>query len=848
MEETDATLREPAGPAEDAQDGHDGRDERDERDERDGRAGDEYGAVIGGDASGPVVVGHHNVVIDGNGSTVNLIAPQERPRPERREQTLLLPRRQRELVGRESELEVLEAAVREGGLVQLWGPPGVGKSTLLRHAARCLEPGRDGALFLSAAHREVEDLAQEIFEACYEAPGYAPTRTELRRLMAGVEVTVYVDDADLNSEQLRHLADAAPAATFVFASHERSLLGESVQVELQGLRREAGLELLARELRGPLPESERVAADELCMLSLGRPLLLLRAAGLARLDASSEVMLPRPAEIKGLLPLLFQRLDAAAMRALSLLATLRDAELAPDHIGALCEADDPDALCAELAGLGLALATERGYRCAPDAVPEVRRRSPEPFPADRLCDHFARWATSPTATPAQVADHGRALELSAELAEQQGRPDLAVRLARAVSPLLARSLRFGVWGRLLDQGQEAAQQAGDGTARAYFTHEKAIRCLLIGQRVMAAVLLAEAVVLWRELGDSQGAEAALNAQQYAPPEASAQPAPDTGSGMGADSGSPDSGADSGFADSGADTGFADSSSGSPDSLDVGPGQSPDAGTTVTAPDTGTTVTAPDAGTTASPTPDAGTTVPTPDAAATAPTPDVGTSHGLGPDLTADPTGLASSSVPPTPDSAAYLMDPITPTAAHSAGSASAGATGVGGATAGGATAGGTAAGGAAAGGAAAAGGLGAVGGVLGALLAAAVAVAVGIGIQQNQDSESTSAPTQTDELAGVWRDGGGNTFEITESGSGSYTFAVQAVCGGADTVEVTGSNGSYSGTAPVGEEASCTVLGQADMTITVASDGSTASVETTAQTNGDWECYSCGTQTWTRIE
>ncbi|MFE7568830.1 hypothetical protein ACFU76_18010 [Streptomyces sp. NPDC057539] len=43
----------------------------------------------------------------------------------------------------------------------------------------------------------------------------------------------------------------------------------------------------------------------------------------------------------------------------------------------------------------------------------------------QLCDHFARWAALPTTTASQVADHGRALELVAELAEEQGRPDLA---------------------------------------------------------------------------------------------------------------------------------------------------------------------------------------------------------------------------------------------------------------------------------------------------------------------------------------------------------------------------------------------------------------------------------------
>ncbi|WP_445394724.1 ATP-binding protein [Streptomyces sp. LE64] len=839
MDDRDGIPQQPAGSAEDA---HDGAGRR--RGRGGERAGDTYGASIGGTMTGPLVVGHHNVVIDGDGSTVNLVTPRERPTPRRREQALLLPRRSPELIGREVELSALEAAVRAGGLVQLWGPPGVGKSSLLRHAARCLEPGRDGVLFLSAAHREVEDLAQEVFEACYEAPGYAPTRTELRRLMAQVEVTVYVDDADQDPERLRALADAAPAATFVFAGHERTLPGESAQLALQGLHPAAGLELLARELRGPLPPSERVAAEELCALSLGRPLLLLRAAGLARLDASGTgLTLPRPASVQGLLPLLLPRLDATALRVLDLLATLPDAEVAPGHIGALCGADDPDALCAELTALGLTLAAERGYRCAPDAVPEVRRRSPEPFPVERLCDHFTEWAASPAATPAQVADHGRALELVAELAERQGRPELAVRLARAVSPLLARSLRFGVWGRLLDRGQDAARRAGDATATAYFTHERAVRCLLIGQRVAAAVLLAEAVVLWRELGDDRGAEAALNAQQYAPPE----PAAPTDPGPGADPPAPDPGTDATnpaqdpHPDRGVD----------PGPQDVGPAGSPD---TAAAPPT-----APDA-----PAASAPSEAPAqPEATGTASTPDAGgPTRADGPDPVAE--AASTSPAPPVPDGSAHLLDPTGHTVSHAAAAPTAPAVGA------------VGAGGAATGGASAFAGLGGMVKVLAALVTAALVV--GTGIQQEwwtdraasstdtnagtwqdragssdapRDAEreraSASPSPLTDELAGAWRDGSGNTFQVAKTGSGSYALLVGAGCGDTETVRLSGGDGSYSGTVPVSDRTSCTVVGRADMTVSVATDGDTAQVVTTARLGADRECYNCGTQTWTRL-
>ncbi|GCD93089.1 hypothetical protein [Embleya hyalina] len=184
-------------------------------------------------------------------------------------------------------------------------------------------------------------------------------------------------------------------------------------------------------------------------------------------------MLPRPGTIADLLPPLLDRLDAAATNALRLPASLGDAEMGAAHIGALVGLPDPVGLCDRLAEPGLVEATEHGYRCASDALPVLRDRHTRPFPVETLCEYFAGRVALPTTEPAEVACHGRALEVVAELAEWSGRPDLAVRLARAASPTPARSLRFGVWGRILSSGSLAAEHAKDTNATAYFKHDKA---------------------------------------------------------------------------------------------------------------------------------------------------------------------------------------------------------------------------------------------------------------------------------------------------------------------------------------------------------------------------------------
>ncbi|MFJ8439026.1 hypothetical protein [Kitasatospora griseola] len=509
--------------------------------------GNDYRLDIDGDALGPVVVGDHNLVVDAqHGSTVTLLVAGHHPNPVRREQVALLPRRQQDPLGRAAELADLERAIRARGLVQLYGPSGTGTSMLLRHAARRPAGADDGRVYLNAADREIGDLAQEIFEACYDAVGYAPSELELRRLMDGVHVTVYLDNADLSRTQALALADLAPDATFVLASHRPSLLDEDgTLVELAGLDRAAGLELLTRELRRPLAPDELAGATALWQAAQGRPLHLLQAAVLARLRSTTGGGLPRAGEVSELIPLLLDGLDDPSTEVLRLLATLDGAELAPDRIGAIADLPDAAAVCERLADVGLLRAEQHGYRCPPDAVAAALGRT-APFPFERICERLTEWVTRRDTTPAEVAEHSRALERAVILAEAAGRPELAVHLARAASPAMARALRPGAWGRLLGRGWNAAERAGDRPAQTFFVHEEGIRSLLTGRRVIAAALLGEAALLWKAIGDLHGATAALNAQSVAPalagplptvPTVPTVPAPSTGlSGAGAHGG------------------------------------------------------------------------------------------------------------------------------------------------------------------------------------------------------------------------------------------------------------------------------------------------------------------------
>ncbi|MFE4669410.1 ATP-binding protein [Streptomyces sp. NPDC056716] len=783
-------------------------------------AGADNAAHIGGDAHGHVVVGNQNLVVDAHdGSTVTVVVPGAQPRPERRTRTALLPRRQQEPLGRDAELAALESHLATHRVVQIYGPPGSGTSALLRHAARHLPPGRDGVVFIDAVGRDPRDLPQMLFEAGYDTQGYAPSDTDLRRLMAGVEITVYLDHADFGRDQILALLETAPDAVFVLAGTGRTLLpGDGGHLEVRGLGQEAALDLLSRALRRPLTDEERPLAADLWRATDGIPLRLVQAAAAALSGAAQR--LPRPGEIAGLVPVLLRRLDTPSTRVVRLLAAFGDAGLAPGHIGSITDTGGSAAdRCRELAERGLLTGTDDGaYRCTAEVVAEIRRQPPTPLPVTRIARHFITWLGRPDTTPADVARVSEALERAAALLQQAGHPELAVAVTRAAAPAMARSLRFGAWGRLLDRGRDTSRAAGDRDAEAYFTREQAIRNLLIGRRVLAAALLYQAVLIWRELGDTEALGQAEALQQALPP------VPEQGGGVAGDVGEVgDSGAmspDGGWSDR-VQPDVVPSDGVAPDLVPSG-----SASPAPPAPDTAAQV--------VSPPPDAGSV----SASVASPPP---------PAAPADPAALGA--VVPDPASAAT-------SAAHGSTAASAGSGAAGTVT----TAAATTTAGAGAGGIALAvlAVLAVIGvAVFGPRLASAIDDATGD--SQAAPTPSYSAPPFYDDsgaepepdptdLAGIWSTPGGDV-QIVALGTGEYGFST-----GCETIGLSGYGDTYTGTANLYDvdAADCaSVLGTATVEVELMPGGQSAVYSLSGaefyDAQGQGDCLSCTTETWSRV-
>lgn len=463
------------------------------------------------------VVGDRHVIVSTE-QGLSVSAAKALPSPARRLVLPPLPPLGDEPIGREEERAALGLMIAPGEPVQIRGPDGIGKSTLLRRLAHDVADRGEPVVHIRGAGRELDDVLQDLFEAWFDGSGYAPSRTRLRELLGGISAVLLVDDLDCPPGRLREFLETGPGIALVFTSASGQSPADRT-VELGGLGRRAAFGLLARELGRPLQREEIPAATSLWETTGGGPLELIRAAAASM---TPEGRLGDGPVFGSAVPFLYARLGRAERDVLALFAALPSA---PVSEGLLAEVAGTEG-AAEAAGrlVRLGLLTEepssggRRYRLAPGVgglLPAEAAPGAEALEA--LTARVTGWARAPGTSASALSAHAGLLTgLTTVMTES--RPDLAVRLARAAAPAMAGALRWGAWRELLDAGLAAAERAGDERAVAYFTHERGVHMLAKGA-TGAAAALAAAALLWRELGDSAGAAITTRAQaaMTAPP-------------------------------------------------------------------------------------------------------------------------------------------------------------------------------------------------------------------------------------------------------------------------------------------------------------------------------------------
>ncbi|MFE9627602.1 hypothetical protein [Streptomyces sp. NPDC006527] len=455
---------------------------------------------MGGDLTGSQVgIGGKVVQIQANGfATVLFVDGVEVSRAERRPLARQVQaRRSLSALGRERELARLADAVSAAEPVQVYGPSGIGKTTLLLHATGrgtlgAVTAAEEGIVLLSVRGLPVEEVLQEVFLATYQVTGlHLPAQAQRRGLLAALRVLVVIDDLDCSADELADLVHALPHCVVVTASGRMSLTG-GCTIGLRGLPLPAALTLFQDALGRPLTAEESAQAERAWQSTDGHPGRLGLVAAYLR-EAAEHGIPPEVPPADGL-PLLVPKLVAwmssAAAGLLRHLAVAGDSEWGTSLVEAL--PGGTAAAVEELVRARLLVRNEARLRLAEGvaaALGENQDDSRLPSVAGAVADWLAR------AEPAEAAAEVVVVTALVQRATDAGLDTLVARLARAGAPRLMLALRWRAWGRLLDAGLHAAKRSGLRDDEAYFTHESGIRALCLGDVAKATALLSAAAAL-----------------------------------------------------------------------------------------------------------------------------------------------------------------------------------------------------------------------------------------------------------------------------------------------------------------------------------------------------------------
>ncbi|MGA5346740.1 ATP-binding protein [Streptomyces griseoincarnatus] len=457
------------------------------------------------------------------------------------------------LLARQDERESLVRLLARGRSVRLVGPGGSGRTRLLDVVAEdCADLAPDGVIRLNGHRRTADDLVHDLFRAVFDAPLHRPDRDELLESVREIGAVVVLDDLEFGGAALDELLDATPECAFLFAATpdvaDPSADAGVEDVELSGLDRAAGLDLLGHAVGRTLTDEEATWAGDLWFESEGLPLRFVQAGALLRqrdrLRAGAgavdefgvfedvrpdeapydpadgdEVPLPSLGEAAAPAPLLASRLSASARATLRFAVALGGEVPHQAHLPALVGDTHADAALGELVSCGLVSPVGARYRLAA-GVPAQLEAAGYTDDADarvrEAAQHYAWWTGHPSVTPERVCAESDAIlaaltALSPLAADTADEPGTAVRLARTAAPAFAAGLHWSAWERALRAGAEAARIAGDVGEQAYFHHELGIHALCAGQLDRARAELETSIGLRGALADKRGTVAGRRA-------------------------------------------------------------------------------------------------------------------------------------------------------------------------------------------------------------------------------------------------------------------------------------------------------------------------------------------------
>jgi len=424
---------------------------------------------------------------------------EARSRPQMR-----LPHAGPPTLGRDIELQVARRTIATTKLAEFYGPPGIGKTALLKDLAH--NPGtgwRDGVVHARVGGQPLEDVLQWLFEVFWKTePAWAPGPLRVREYLRQLRVLVILDDVEFSTAEAAGLADGSGHPTFLIASSEPRLDPTPASAPLRGLPIGAAVSTFERSLGRSLDESERAPVTELVERLACVPALVVEAARLTRdgVCTLSDLAFHPAAvlESRRILPL-----PEPQRRLLALLVELAPAAVPVDLLETAAGASASDAEALQRAGF--AETNSPSYALSRPLTDAERAELPvvacAPF-LEHLAEVARRGAIEEDACPAAAA--------ALEWGRRENAVESVVDAARAMDGALARARRTGAWGAAIACGEQAAHECGRAADEAYFLHQQGTRWLCLGEHDRAEEELQRALAIRKRIGDGPGAGATLH--------------------------------------------------------------------------------------------------------------------------------------------------------------------------------------------------------------------------------------------------------------------------------------------------------------------------------------------------
>lgn len=472
---------------------------------------------VEGNVEGSIVIGDNNFVVNANHGTI--IYKQAAPQVRLRQFAPQPPRAPRGFVNRSVELAKLEDWIASNEIVLIHAPDGMGKSALLRQAARS-EAARampNGVILLEPPGFEsqslgADDVFQQLFEALFESePPLKVDSVTARTYLSNTRPLVVLDEVPLPPMLQRSLPDLVPQGAFLLSA-DLPTGGDFQRLPLGPLPRDEAVRLLS-ERAGIAPnETLKYICGLLEDISLAVTITgnLMRETSMTpeeTLDALGKIpvggMDPFAIALDRAYALVFNKLGEAERKVLSAAALTPGVSISPAWFSVALGAN-VDAAIERLKALGLLYANSPRLRLPPGFRLTARRRSllNEEVVFPKLAAYLREGA-------------GRGGEFIAdELGNFLGALDWAVRagrsadviaLARTLAPFLCLRGLWDAWGRVLDFALHAAVRRGDRAAEAWALHESGARLVGQGNLSQAQELFRRALKLRQKLGDAAGA-------------------------------------------------------------------------------------------------------------------------------------------------------------------------------------------------------------------------------------------------------------------------------------------------------------------------------------------------------